>query len=324
MILAGDVGGTKAVLALFEPRGDALVSVRETRYATAEYEGLEAVAEEFLGGAPGAIDRACFGVAGPVIGETIELTNAGWRLERSQLKRVLGIERVAFLNDLEATAYGIDALPPERLATLAPGEPHGKTAALIAAGTGLGMAVLTELDGRVHVLASEGGHADFAPREPDQVALFEWLRARHGHVSVERIVSGPGIRTVYRFLVETGRVEERAGAAERIARSEDPSAAISEAAIDGDPAASAAIDLFVACYGAAAGNLALTTLALRGLYIGGGIAPSILPLLGRDDRFVRAFRAKGRLEGLLSEVPVRVILEPRAALLGAARYASLV
>lgn len=322
MILAGDIGGTKVNLALFERRGDGLERVREERFSTADHPGLTAVVRAFLERGGETVDRACFGVAGPVIGETIELTNAGWRVDRTALRTAIAVDRVEFLNDLEATAYGIGALAPDQLATLAAGEERGPVRALIAAGTGLGMAISTGAGEHARVLSSEGGHADFAPRGPDQVALFEWLRERFGHVSLERVVSGPGIHATYRFLVETGRADEPAWLAERLADSPDPSAAISDAALAGDaPAAEAAMELFVACYGAAAGNLVLTAMALGGLYVGGGIAPRIRPLLERDDAFARAVRDKGRLEEILAAVPIRVILEPRTALLGAARRA---
>lgn len=326
MILAGDIGGTKVNLAILEPTGDrAFAFVRERRYETARFDGLAGVVRAFLDDGDEPIDHACFGVAGPVIGETIELTNAGWSVDRSRLRDTIGVERVDFLNDLEATGYGIEALPDEKVEVLAPGAPAGVTGALVAAGTGLGMATLTEVDGRAAVLASEGGHVDFAPRDEEEVALWGWLRDRHGHVSPERIVSGPGIANVYAFLKETGREDEPAWLAERLAAADDVPAAISEAAIDGEaPICERALEVFVGCYGAVAGNLALTTLALKGVWVGGGIAPSILPALRDDDRFLRAFRAKGRLTDLLTDVPVKVVLETRTAVLGAARYASLV
>lgn len=324
MILAGDIGGTKAALALFEERGNSLEVVREGRFSTADWPGLVEVVRAFLDAGDETVDRACLGVAGPVIGETIELTNAGWRVDRSELQATIGVDQIRFLNDLEATVYGLDALPAERLETLAAGEPRGTHSAMIAAGTGLGMAILVHVDGRPRAIASEGGHVDFAPRNEDEMALHAFLHARHGHVSTERVVSGPGIHTIYEFLRDTGREPEPAGLAERLAEVADPSAEISDAALEGEPAICVrAMELFIDAYGAAAGNLALTALGLGGLYVGGGIAPRILPLLRADDRFLRAFRAKGRLTELLSVVPVHVVLEPRAALLGAARCATL-
>lgn len=326
MILAGDIGGTKVNLAILDAEDETTFEfVRERRFETARFDGLAAVVHRFLDEGDETVDHACFGVAGPVIGETIELTNAGWSVDRSTLRDAIGVERVDFLNDLEATGYGIDALSDGQIVPLARGEPHGVTGALIAAGTGLGMATLTEVDGRAAVLASEGGHVDFAPRDDEERALWEFLRARHGHVSVERVVSGPGIAAIYDFLQETGREEEPDWLADRLAEADDVPAAISEAAIDGEAAiCERALDVFVGCYGAVAGNLALTTLALKGVWVGGGIAPSILSLLENEDRFVRSLRAKGRLKDLLTDVPVGVILETRTAVLGAARYARLV
>lgn len=326
MILAGDIGGTKVNLAILDAEDSTTFEfVRERRLETARFDGLAAVVREFLDEGAEPVDHACFGVAGPVIGETIELTNAGWSVDRATLREAIEVERVDFLNDLEATAYGIDALHDDQITTLAAGEPHGETGALIAAGTGLGMATLTAVDGRAAVLASEGGHVDFAPRDDEERALWEFLRARYGHVSVERVVSGPGIESIYAFLKETGREEEPGWLADRLAAADDVPATISEAAIDEEaPVCERALDMFVGCYGAVAGNLALTTLALKGVWVGGGIAPSILSLLQEEDRFVTALRAKGRLSDLLSDVPVAVILETRTAVLGAARYARLV
>lgn len=325
MILAGDIGGTKVNLAILDAEDSTTFEfVRERRLETARFDGLAAVVREFLGEGDEPVDHACFGVAGPVIGETIELTNAGWSVDRATLREAIGVERVDFLNDLEATAYGIDALHDDQITTLAAGAPHGETGALIAAGTGLGMATLTVVGGRAAVLASEGGHVDFAPRDDEERALWEFLRARYGHVSVERVVSGPGIESIYAFLKETGREAEPGWLADRLAAADDVPAAISDAAIDQEaPVCERALNMFVGCYGAVAGNLALTTLALKGVWVGGGIAPSILPLLQRDDRFVRSLRSKGRLSDLLSDVPVAVILETRTAVLGAARYARL-
>lgn len=326
MILAGDIGGTKVNLAILSPAGESAFDfVRERRFETARFDGLARVVRAFLDEGDESVDHACFGVAGPVIGETIELTNAGWSVDRSGLRETIGVERVDFLNDLEATGYGIEALPPEKVEVLAPGEPAGVTGALIAAGTGLGMATVTEVAGRATVLASEGGHVDFAPRDEEEAALWSWLRERFGHVSPERIVSGPGIANVYAFLKETGREPEPGWLADRLAGADDVPAAISDAALAGEaPICERALAVFVGCYGAVAGNLALTTLALKGVWVGGGIAPSVLPALRADDRFLRAFRAKGRLSDLLADLPVAVVLEPRTAVLGAARYATLV
>lgn len=329
MILAGDVGGTKVALALVEPsnvgHGKGGFHIRrEARFETSEYESLAAVLREFLAGEPA--DAACFGVAAPILsGSPIEMTNLDWTLDEDRLAAEIGIERVSFINDLAATALGIDALHPDAFAALHEGAPRGDTAALIAAGTGLGMAILTSAGGSPQVMPSEGGHQAFAPRTDLESELLASLRRRHpDHVSVERVVSGPGIQAIYEFLKESGREEEPPWLAERLAASEDRSVEISRAALAGEaPICVAALETFAGCYGAAAGDLALAALALRGIYVGGGIAPDILPIL-RAGPFMDAFRAKGRMGDLLIDVPVFVLVDPLAPLLGAARWAAMV
>lgn len=326
LILAGDVGGTKLNLGLARARGEGVEMIAEGRYESDEFDGLAPAVrlflqerEEDLAGAR--IDHACFGVAGPVLGERSVLTNLPWRLDGEALKRELGIEEILFLNDLEATAYGLAALSEDRLFSIHRGRVRGSTRAVIAAGTGLGAAVLSEVEGWPRALPTEIGHVDFAPRDEEEAALFAFLRARHGRVSVERVVSGPGIAAIYEFLRDTGREEEPPWLAERLAGADDRAVEISEAALGGEASiAEAALARFVSAYGAAAGNLALSCLALGGIYVGGGIAPAILPAL-RDGPFLTAFREKGRMRDLLADVPIHVILEPRAALLGAAQRA---
>lgn len=326
LVLAGDVGGTKLDLGLFRASGDGVEAVAEERYESDRFDGLTAVVRSFLeecGIDPteGRIEQACFGVAGPVLGERSILTNLAWRLDEDTLERELGIAEVVFLNDLEATAYGLAALPQDRLVTLNGGRARGSTRAVIAAGTGLGGAILSEAEGWPRALPTEIGHVDFAPRDGEEVALFEYLRARHGRVSVERVVSGPGIVAIYEFLRDTGRETEPAWLAERLAAADEPGPVISAAAMKPEaPICEAAMARFVSAYGAAAGNLALSCLALAGVYVGGGIAPDILPAL-REGAFLSAFREKGRMRDLLAEIPVHVVLEPRAALLGAAQRA---
>ncbi len=252
------------------------------------------------------------------------MTNLDWELDRERLARALGIPRVLLINDLAAAAWGIDALSPEGVETLSRGEPKGPTAGLIAAGTGLGMAILTRSGERDLVLSSEGGHQAFAPSDPLEEDLLAFLRVRFpDHVSVERVVSGSGIEAIYDFLRESGREAEPAWLAERLAASADRSEEISALAMAGEAAiCEAAMNVFVRCYGRAAGDLALAALALRGIYLGGGIAPGVLPLL-RDGRFLEAFCDKGRLRGLLERVPIKVVLDLRAPLLGAARRAAI-
>jgi glucokinase len=320
VILAGDVGGTKTVLALFDEAGGQLRRVREETMASAAAPSLEVLAGRFLDGAGRPACRAaCFGVAGAVVEGRVKTTNLPWQLDERSLAGALGIPRVRLLNDLEAAAYGVLTLSAEALETLQAGAPPAGPAsmALIAAGTGLGVALLPWDGTRYDVVASEGGHVDFAPRTGLEADLWAHLRERFGHVSYERILSGPGLVNVYRFLRETRKVAEPAWLAGALAAG-DPAAAISAAALAGtDPVCVEALALFVAAYGAAAGNLALTAMAVGGVFVGGGIAPKILPVL-RAGRFLEAFVDKGRMAPLVRAVPVRVVLEPRASLIGAA------
>ncbi len=326
LVLAGDVGGTKLNLALARTRGEGVEVIAEERYDSDDFDGLVSAVRSFLDHhgtdlSGGRIEHACFGVAGPVLGERSILTNLPWRLDEETLASELDIGEILFLNDLEATAYGLSGLSEERLSTIHRGRVRGSTPAVIAAGTGLGGAILTEVEGWPRALPTEIGHVDFAARDDEEIALLDFLRARHGRVSAERVVSGPGIVAIYEFLRDTGREKEPAWLTERLAASEERGPVISRAALRGEaPICEAALARFVSAYGAAAGNLALSCLALGGVYVGGGVAPEILPAL-QDGAFVDAFRDKGRLRDLLTDIPIHVILEPRTALLGAARWA---
>jgi glucokinase len=267
------------------------------------------------------IEAACFGVAGPVVGDRVAVTNLSWDVDGRALGALLRGVPVLLLNDLEALAYGAGLLPDDRLAVVNPGRARAGNRAVIAAGTGLGEAGLA-WDGRRHrPFASEGGHADFAPRSERELALLRFLARRHGHVSWERVVSGPGLVSCFEFLRDDEGMPVPPALATAVAAG-DPAAAISAAALAGTtPIASAALDLFVDSYGAEAGNLALKLMATGGVYVGGGIAPKILPRLLAGG-FRRAFVAKGRFEGLLADVPVRVVLDPRTALYGTAHHAA--
>jgi glucokinase len=327
MILAGDIGGTKTVLALCELRGGVPAVVREAQYPCAAYASLEAVLEAFLaaGGAePPALAAACFGVAGPVTDGVAQITNLPWLIDAAALGAQLEAP-VQVINDLQATALGALALPATAFTALqapATREAPGATIAVIAPGTGLGEAVLVADGGRYRALPSEGGHADFAPQTDEEIDLLRFMRERHGgHVSIERVLSGAGIGDLYDFA--RGAPARGADAASPpTAPGEDRNAAISRAALGGsDPAAVRALRLFVALLGAEAGNHALRTLAKGGVVIGGGIPPKILPLLERG-ALVDALCAKGRFSGWLRTLGVRVMLEPRAALLGAAHEAA--
>jgi glucokinase len=322
MILAGDIGGTHTTLALFEPEGAGLRPVREASFPSRQFASLEAIIEKFLDGARGLfLDGACFGVAGPVREGRAHTTNLPWDLAEDALARAAGAPRAKLLNDLEAAAYGMLFLPPERFEVLQAGAPEPGNMAVIAPGTGLGEAMLFRDGARWRPIASEGGHADFAPRNEREIALLQHLRAKlgGGHVSWERVLSGNGIGNVYAFLRDTGHASEPPWLAERLAAG-DPNAAIAEAGLAGTDALCAeALATFAAVLGAEAGNLALRTVASAGVILGGGIPPKLLPAL-RGGGFLAAFREKGRFSDWLSRVPVRVALEPRAPLIGAAHY----
>ena len=322
MILAGDVGGTKVALALFERGGADPAPVREAVLPSREFATFESAVERFLsGGSSERIDAASFGVAGAVVEGRVATTNLPWEIDERTLEKSIPAGRVRLLNDLEATGHGLAALPAASLRTLQPGRPQPGNVALIAAGTGLGEALLI-WDGMSHrVIASEGGHADFAPRTEIEIDLLRFLAREYGRVSYERVLSGPGFFNVYRFLRDTGRAPEPAWLAERIAAARDPNSVIGPAARDGrDPLCAATLALFTSVYGAEAGNLALKALSLGGVYVAGGIAPKFRAKL-EDGSFVAAFRAKGRFAALMDSMPVRLVLEPRTALLGAARVA---
>jgi glucokinase len=310
MDIAGDIGGTHTRLALFDPgvAGPAAVEV----YRSGEHGGLEAMISAFLAAHPATIERACFGVAGPVQNGHAKTTNLAWPVDAPSVAQVLGIEHVGLVNDLYANAYGIADLGPDDIETLREGDPTmGGNAAVISAGTGLGEAGLFWDRHRYHVFASEGGHTDFGPRDEDELALRAYLARNHAHVSYERVCSGMGLVAIHDFLAHrAGRGGGRTDAS-----------AITKAALDGsDDICSQALDMMVRIYGAEAGNLALKLLATGGIYVGGGIAPRILPRL-QDGSFLEALDAKGRFAGLLSRIPVHVILNDRTALLGAARLA---
>ncbi len=321
MILAGDIGGTNARLALFEPRGGVLSLVASETYASKEHPALTGLLRSFRERHGQPIEAAGLGVAGPVAAGRVATTNLPWVVDGAELARVLGLPEVVLMNDLEALAWSTELLGPEGFVTLQTGRPDLTGArAIIAAGTGLGEAALARAGGRAVVLASEGGHADFAPRTELEISLLRWLVARHGRASWERVLSGRGLHEVYLFLRETRHGDEPAWLTEEL-RAGDPAAAISRAALDGRSEVCAeALDLFASVYGAEAGNLALRTLASGGVYLGGGIAPRILRWLERPP-FLAAFLAKGRLRPLLEDTPVRVILDDQAALAGAARRA---
>lgn len=327
MILAGDVGGTKVDLALYSFQGGKLQPVREHKYAAKEFSGLEVIVKEFLAentalAAAQPVVAACFGVPGPVRDGRLKLTNLPWELDSRKLAADLAIEHVYLINDLEANGYGIAELEPEQIFTLSEGDPHAVgNRGLMSPGTGLGEALLV-WNGHTHrPMASEGGHADFAARTDDEIDLLQYLRKElGGRVSCERVISGMGLTNIYTFCRDAKGMEEPAWLKERM-KLEDPNKVIGELGETGASELCAkALDIFVSAFGAEAGNLALKALAVGGVYLGGGIAPKSLGKM-RDGSFMRAFTDKGRLSDLLMQTPVRIILESRAALMGAAAYA---
>jgi glucokinase len=280
--------------------------------------------DEFQSRSKARVRRCAVGVAGPVVDGRSQVINLRWPVDTRRLARKLGISSVRVLNDLEATAWGIPVLPPQKMLSLTPGlRPRPGNAALIAAGTGLGMALMLWDGERFHPQASEGGHQTFGPRDDLEIDLLRFLRGRYDRVSVERAASGPAVSAIYEFLVGSGRGSQSRLMSQRLAEADDPNSVVARAALAGDDAvAEKALDVFVSLYGAAAGDLALVAKATGGVYVGGGIAPKILPKL-REGGFVKAFRDKGRLAPLLERIPIRVILEPRTALLGAAQCAAI-
>ena len=318
-LLAGDIGGTKTILALVD--GQAIVR-RET-YASAQFPGLTPLVQKFLGADRGRVSRACFGVAGPVLDEVCQATNLPWRIDARALERELGLSRANLVNDFHALAIGITALPQSDLAVLheAPSDPGGPFVVL-GAGTGLGEAIVVRGPAGWEVLASEGGHTDFAPRDELEIDLLRYLLERHKRVSYERILSGPGLSTLYDFFREREPGQASAAVEAELAAAPDKKpATISSHAMAGDDVlCGRALDLFVSLYGAEAGNLALKVLARGGVYVAGGIAPKILPRL-LDGAFERSFLAKGRLSPVLAKTPVKVVKNADAGLLGAAAIA---
>jgi glucokinase len=323
MILAGDIGGTNTRLALFDGTADRLTSVAMEVYPSQSHRGLEEIAVKFRTQHNQPVAAAAFGIAGPVHNGRCETSNLPWIVDQSEVAEALGIKPVTLLNDLEANAHGIHVLADSDFTTLNPGAPDAQgNRVLISAGTGLGEAGMLADSGDYRPYASEGGHADFAPRNEIEIELLRYLLTQFDRVSYERVLSGPGLRNIYAFLRDTNRAEEPPSLAAEM-KQRDPSAVISERALDGSSDICVmAMELFVAIYGAEAGNLALKGMATGGVYVGGGIAPKILSKL-REPNFLNAFWSKGRVSKLLKDMPVRVILNSQTALLGAGRVAML-
>jgi glucokinase len=320
MILAGDIGGTNARLAYFQPQNGHLRLVSEHVFPSRDYGDLGEIVSKFLKDSASQPDLACFGIAGPVHNGRVETSNLPWIIEQSRLAQQIQLPSTLLINDLEANAWGIGGLLAQDLIPLNHVGPAVGNQAVIAPGTGLGEAGLFWNGSQHLVFACEGGHADFAPRGHLQVELLQYLESRHGHVSYERVLSGPGLVNVYEFLRGKGYGDEPAGFAAQLEHG-DAAAAISCAALDGrNRLAEQALDLWISVYGAEAGNLALKVMATGGIFLSGGISPKILPKL-RGPLFLRAFLEKGRLHSLLETIPVQVITNDKAGLLGAARCA---
>lgn len=320
MILAGDIGGTNTRIAVFDPTASPLRPMRQSDYRSNNYSGLSEIALDFLSQHPEKIDFCCFGVAGPVLDGKSHPTNLPWALDATEIGSRLGAPCM-LINDLEANAYGIAALEPQDFAVLQHGKPHPHgNAAVISAGTGLGEAGMFS-DGNVYrPFASEGGHATFSPRNVLEIDLLNFLLKRFDHVSWERVLSGPGLFNIYEFFRDTGRAEEPAWLTERL-RTGDRSATVANAAIQAESElCTLTLDLFISLYGSEAGNLALKMMAVGGIYLGGGIAPRILGQL-KNGTFLLSFNGKGRMRQTLEGIPVSVILNDRASLIGAARCA---
>jgi len=316
VILAGDIGGTNTRLALFE-KNKMLV---EEKFSSQKYKSLEEIIQEFLRKQNKKISKAGFGVAGPVQNGRCQTTNLPWLVDAVHLSRMLQIPRVDLLNDLEAKAYGLRMLKKEERFLLHPGNLDQKgNQALIAAGTGLGEAGLYWDGTQHHPFPCEGGHTDFAPRNALEIELFIYLQKQFGHVSYERVVSGPGLHLLYRFFIETGKEKESLLVREEM-KQKDPPLVVSEwGKLDKDPACVLALDLFLSLYGAESGNLALKLLSLGGFYIGGGIAPHLIEKMKKGS-FLPSFMNKGRFKSLLETIPIWIILNDDASLLGVAYF----
>lgn len=322
MILAGDIGGTNTLLALFEYGEKRLRLVAEDGFASSDYDSLDEIIRIFLEIDSGKVSGACFGVPGPVQNGNAELPNLPWIVECRSLREVLGNNHVWLINDLEANAYGLNELTDVDFFVLNQGEanPDGN-AAIISAGTGLGEAGIHNREGRLIPFATEGGHADFAPRNEFEIELLRYLLEKFEKVSFERVVSGQGLVNIYEFLRDTNKAHEPEWLALEIANQNDPAAVISNNALAGkSKICEQTLDIFISLYGAEAGNLALKMLATNGVYVGGGIAPKVLPAF-KTNAFVESFTNKGRMSSLLEKIPIRIVLNDKAALLGAAHYA---
>jgi glucokinase len=319
-VLVGDIGGTKTGLAVAETVGDKVRLDHERRYPSRDHGSLDALLRRYCDDTGAHCDLAALAIAGPVTGGRSKATNLPWEVDALAIRQGLGLSAVRLLNDLEAVAWGVSALGSDEVAVIHPGDPDAVgNACVVAAGTGLGQAGMFWDGRRHHPFATEGGHTDFAPTDEREFALFQFLQRTHGHVSWERVASGTGIGNLHAFLLEWRGGELPAWLREEMAAG-DPSAAIARAATEARcPICMEAMELFARLYGREVGNAALKHLALGGVYLGGGVAPKNLDLL-RAGGFAAAFLDKGRMGPLMERMPVKVILEQRTPLFGAARF----
>ncbi|MBW2641868.1 MAG: glucokinase [Deltaproteobacteria bacterium] len=322
IVLAGDIGGTKTNLGLFtQGKRRPLPKVIKT-FSSPNAPDLEHIIRQFLEIHPASVTHACFGVAGPVVNGKSKTTNLPWNISEDRIKKQFNFHHVRLVNDLTATAMAIPLLKKDEFFPLNQAEPiKGQNLALIAPGTGLGIAMLIYQNDRYFPIPSEGGHADFAPNSEAEIKLWRYLHQHYGHVSIERVVSGSGLVNIYNWLKDSGRLNEPDWLRQKL-KEMDPAKTITEAALASkDPGCVEALNMFVSIFGNLAGNLALTGMATGGVYLGGGISPKILSKL-KVDNFMEAFTNKGRFKGLLEKIPVKVILNDKAALIGAAYCAA--
>jgi glucokinase len=335
LLIAGDIGGTKTILRLVEVLEDkhSYPTIHEAKYPSADYPDLVPMVKKFLaetGTKKNSPQAACFAIAGPVVNNTSHLTNLSWFLETQRLQKDLGIPKVTLINDFAAVSYGVLGLANSAINTIQIGTPNKQAPiAVIGAGTGLGESFLIPVNSDYQVFATEGGHADFAPRSELEFQLLAYLKEKYSvdRVSVERVVSGQGIISIYQFLrdvrpiaPESSDIGDAIRRWERGEPSIDPSAIISNAALEKkDLLCEKTMQIFVEAYGAEAGNVALKLLPYGGFYIAGGIAAKILPLM-RDGRFLSAFKQKGRMSSVLENIPVHIVLNPQVGLLGSVLY----
>lgn len=323
IIMAGDIGGTKTSLGIYSQEAGTIKSLHEKTYASDHHSSLNAILDLFLADIDYKIATACFGVAGPVINGRVSITKLPWTMAENEISTRYDFSSVRLINDLVATAHGLPLLNATDLYTINEGKPvAGGAKAIIAPGTGLGETFMTWNGSGYDAHGSEGGHTDFAPTGKEEIELLQFLQMRHEHVSYDWLCSGRGLPNIYDFLKSSGRAPEPAWLNKELATADDPSPTIVEAALNDERSCELArltLKTFVSILGAEAGNLALKVLATGGIYLGGGIPPRIIAFL-QDETFMKSFRRKGRLSGLLNDVPVRVILAPETALLGAASY----